>query len=69
MFVGTFFFLDSPSSETAVLVCPAVPYGSLFLCFQGSHEEDVVLTAYVVGAFLEVGFDSSVRIPLMPGFT
>ncbi|ERE67078.1 putative ovostatin like protein [Cricetulus griseus] len=26
---------------------------------EGSHEEDVVLTAYVVGAFLEVGFDSS----------
>ncbi|XP_036038636.1 ovostatin homolog [Onychomys torridus] len=26
---------------------------------EGSDEEDVVLTAYVVGAFLEVGFDSS----------
>ncbi|CAO2606751.1 Ovostatin homolog [Lemmus lemmus] len=27
--------------------------------FQGSDEEDVALTAHVVGAFLEVGFDSS----------
>lgn len=28
--------------------------------FQGSDEEDVALTAHVIGAFLEVGFDSSV---------
>lgn len=28
--------------------------------FQGSDEEDVALTAQVVEAFLEVGFDSSV---------
>lgn len=43
--------------------------GSLSLCFQGSEgdEEDIALTAYVVGVFLEVGLNSSVCILILPG--
>lgn len=45
------------------MVCDPVCCNPVLLTvplFQGSDEEDVALTAHVIGAFLEVGFDSSV---------
>jgi hypothetical protein len=41
----------------------------LFLCFQGREgdQEDIALTAYVVGVFLEVGLNASVWILIISG--
>lgn len=67
MFIQAFFsrWVQLKSSCSFVVCDP----GRLTVpLFQGSDEEDVALTAQVVEAFLEVGFDSSVWIPIISGF-